>query len=29
LMFGLLTGRYLFNGRDKRELLNKNKVCDL
>jgi len=29
LMFGLLTGRYLFKGEDKRELLHKNKVCNL
>jgi len=28
-MFGLLTGRYLFKGEDKRELLYKNKVCNL
>jgi serine/threonine protein kinase len=29
LMFGLLTGRYLFKGEDKRELLQKNKICNL
>ena len=27
LMFGLLTGRYLFKGDDKKELLYKNKLC--
>lgn len=29
LMFGLLTGRYLFKGDDKCELLQKNKICNL
>ena len=29
LMFGLVTGRYLFKGADKKELLNNNKVCNL
>lgn len=29
LMFGLLTGRYLFKGEDKCELLQKNKICNL
>lgn len=29
LMFGLITGRYLFKGKDKQELLNNNKVCNL
>ena len=29
LMFGLVTGRYLFKGADKQELLNNNKVCNL
>lgn len=29
LMFGLITGRYLFKGSDKQELLNNNKLCNL
>jgi serine/threonine protein kinase len=29
LMFGLITGRYLFKGADKQELLNNNKLCNL
>lgn len=29
LMFGLVTGRYLFKGADKQELLNNNKLCNL
>lgn len=29
LMFNLLTGFYLFSGKDQREILMKNKACDI
>ena len=29
LMFGLVTGRYLFKGKDKNQLLNNNKICNI
>jgi hypothetical protein len=28
-MFNLLTGFYLFSGKDQREILTKNKACDI
>ena len=29
LMFGLITGRYLFRGANKQEVLQNNKICNL